>query len=96
MNNTTLSFDDVQDVLVNAVAAEAAIPPIDLATDQPFTSLGLDSIAALSVGAEIGESLGLSDLPVSLLWDYPTVDDLAGVLWQLINTQPEPLVAENE
>ena len=95
MNDATMTIDNVRTVLVNAVAAEAAIPPADLATDQTFSSLGLDSMSALAVGAEIEGKLSLADLPVNLLWDYPTIDDLAEALWQLMNGEPEFSAAEH-
>lgn len=82
-----MKLDDVRNVLVKAVAAEAGISPADVATDRPFTAYGLDSMAALSVGMEIEDSCGLSDLPPGLLWDYPTVDSLAEALWELMNAE---------
>jgi acyl carrier protein len=88
MSPKNMTIDDVKNVLVKAVAAEAGIDPAELETDQPFTSYGLDSMAALSVGMEIEDSCGLSDPPVDLLWDHPTVDTLAEALWKLMNAEP--------
>jgi acyl carrier protein len=82
MNEFPQSIDEVRAVLVNAVAAEAAIASAKVACDQPFTAYGIDSMAALTMGIEVEDSLGLSDLPVSLLWEYPTVNALADVLWE--------------
>jgi acyl carrier protein len=96
MNDTPVTIDDVRAVLVNAVATEVSIPSADVATDQPFTSYGLDSMAALVFAVEIEESFGLSDLPVNLLWDYPTVEALTGALWQLMNAELAPSAAENK
>ena len=83
-----LTLDDVKKVLVEAVAAEAGVAPAELEIDRPFTDYGLDSMAALSVGMEIEDTCGLSDPPVDLLWDHPTVDTLAEALWQLMNAEP--------
>lgn len=80
-----MTLDDVRNVLIKAVSAEAGVAPAELATDRPFTSYGLDSMAALTVGMEIEDSCGLTDLPVDLLWDHPTVDSLAEALWALMN-----------
>lgn len=80
-----MTIDDVKNTLINAVAAEAGVAPDELATDQPFTSYGLDSMAALTVGMEIEDAFGLSNPPVDLLWDHPTVDTLAEALWKLMN-----------
>ncbi|MGW2935236.1 acyl carrier protein [Streptomyces sp. NPDC001156] len=90
MSTKNMTIDDVKTILTDAVAAEAGIDPAELATDQPFTSYGLDSMAALSVGMEIEDACGLSDLPADLLWDHPTVDTLTEALWKLMNTEPMP------
>ncbi|MEV8538207.1 acyl carrier protein [Streptomyces sp. NPDC051572] len=87
-STNNLTFDDVKKVLVDAVAAEAGVAPEELATDRPFTDYGLDSMAALSVGMEIEDVCGLTDPPVDLLWDHPTVDTLAEALWKLMNAEP--------
>jgi acyl carrier protein len=96
MNTKNLTLDDVKNVLAEAVAAEAGVPAAELATDQPFTSYGLDSMAALSVGMEVEDALGLSDLPVDLLWDHPTVDTLADALWKLMNAEPVSVAADGQ
>jgi acyl carrier protein len=85
MSATDMTLDDVRNVLIKAVAAEAGIAPAELATDRPFTAYGLDSMAALTVGMEIEDSFGLTDPPVDLLWDHPTVDSLSEALYALIN-----------
>jgi acyl carrier protein len=88
MSDTAKTVDDVRAILIDAVSVEASIPAAEVATDRTFTSYGLDSMAALAVGMEIEDSLGLSDLPVSLLWDHPTVDELADALWKMMNAEP--------
>lgn len=87
-STNNLTFDDVKKVLIDAVAAEAGVAPAELATDRPFTDYGLDSMAALSVDMEIEDVCGLTDPPVDLLWDHPTVDTLAEALWKLLNAEP--------
>jgi acyl carrier protein len=85
MSAIPMTADDVRNLLIQAVAEEAAIPPEAVPSDQPFTSYGLDSLAALSIGLEIEERCGLDGLPVGLLWDYPTVDALTEVLWRMMS-----------
>ena len=89
-----MTIDDVKRVLLEAVATEAGIAPDELATDRPFTDYGLDSMAALTVGMEIEDVCGLSDPPVDLLWDHPTVDTLAEALWNLMNAEPVSAAAD--
>ncbi len=51
--------------------------PID--HDQPMETLGLDSLMALELRNRLESSLGMT-LPVTLVWAYPTITDLAGAL----------------
>ncbi|MFE2300788.1 acyl carrier protein [Streptomyces sp. NPDC059445] len=88
MSTTDMTIEEVKRVLLEAVATEAGVPAAELETDRPFTDYGLDSMAALTVGMEIEDVCGLSDLPVDLLWDHPTVDTLSEALWKLMNNQP--------
>ncbi|MFW6689469.1 acyl carrier protein [Streptomyces sp. MAR4 CNX-425] len=88
MSRSDMTIDDIRNMLVKSMAAEAGLPPAEFATDVPFTAYGLDSMAALSVGMDIEDTCGLTDLPASLLWDHPTVDSLAEALWQLMNATP--------
>jgi NAD(P)-dependent dehydrogenase (short-subunit alcohol dehydrogenase family)/acyl carrier protein len=65
----------------------------------PFGSLGLDSLMALEVRNRLERKLGRS-LPVSVVWNYPTVAELAvfvaGVLEMPLDGDepPAPLAAE--
>jgi hypothetical protein len=45
---------------------------------------------------EVEDALGLSDLPVDLLWDHPTVDTLADALWKLMNAEPVSVAADGQ
>jgi len=93
MGNVPMTIEELRDLLVKAIAVEASILPGEVSTDQPFTSYGLDSMAALTVGMEIEECCGLSDLPVSLIWDYPT---LADTLWQMMSSRTALTSAEDQ
>jgi acyl carrier protein len=87
MSTSDMTIDEIRDALLTAVAAQTGIEPADLATDKPFTAYGLDSMAALTIGMEIEDICGLSNSPVDLLWDHPTVDSLAEALWDLMHAQ---------
>ncbi|MGA4851481.1 acyl carrier protein [Streptomyces sp. G5(2025)] len=96
MSDSDMTIDDIRNILVKALAAEAGISPADMATDQPFTAYGLDSMAALSISMEIEDTCGISGLPASLLWDHPTVDSLAEALSALLNPRLVPATAGAE
>lgn len=94
MTNPDMTIDDLRDLLVRAIATEAGLSAAEVSTDVPFTAYGLDSMAALAVGMEIEDSCHVRDLPVDLLWDYPTVDDLVPPLWKLMTAGPTPAGVE--
>lgn len=70
------SFDDLQTFLLDRLAATLGVSADELDAGEPFTSYGLDSMAAVTLAAEL-ESLVGRKLPSTLLWDHPTVNDLA-------------------
>ena len=82
---TSTSLEDVRSVLISAISSELRISSAELQTDRPFTDYGLDSVAALTVSTEVEDTFGLVSIPPTLLWDYPTVDELALALWELVN-----------
>ena len=93
MSYVPITADDIRNLLVEAIAAEASIPPTEVAADRPFTAYGLDSMAMMSVGVEIEDACGLSNLPPSLLWDYPTVAALTEALWARMTVSPTNTVS---
>ena len=52
------------------------VPSEALDPTKPITSYGLDSIAAFTLTLELSEWLE-RDLPASLLWEFPTIAELA-------------------
>ncbi len=60
-----------------AEAVELDLEEIDI--DIPFERYGLDSRSAASLAGELEEWLGCA-LPATLLWDYPTISEVADML----------------
>jgi len=54
---------------------------------EAMTSLGLDSLMALELRNRLESSLGIT-LPAALVWAYPTISDLAGVLCERMGFEP--------
>jgi acyl carrier protein len=49
--------------------------------DTPFAALGMDSLATASIAVELEQRLGMPIVP-ELLFDYQSVNELAGFLQQ--------------
>jgi amino acid adenylation domain-containing protein len=69
----------IQDWLVTHLARRLGIPPDRLDPHQPLLRYGLDSIVALELVADLEDWLGRS-LPLTLIWDYPTIAAIAHYL----------------
>ena len=62
--------------MIAQVAGRFGLDPQAIDPMQPFVRLGLDSIAALELLAALEDWLDVS-LPLTLMWDYPTIDAIA-------------------
>ncbi|CBZ52282.1 Soraphen polyketide synthase A, related [Neospora caninum Liverpool] len=54
-------------------------------SDVSLKTLGIDSLAAVEFRDSLQESLGIN-LPASLVFDFPTIDDVCGFLTQKLNS----------
>ena len=63
----------------------------------PLTELGFDSLMAVEWSNQIGAAAGIT-IPVTLLFDYPTIDAIGGfVLNKVLNLGEDPVdVAETQ
>lgn len=48
--------------------------------NKPFSSYGLDSVSGLSLVGECQDLLKI-EFPVSIIYDYPTIEEMSGFLW---------------
>ncbi|MFC5183705.1 type I polyketide synthase [Actinomadura harenae] len=71
------------------VSREVRIPVADLDPSSPLTALGLDSIMTTAIRHSL-EKRFRTDLPATLLWNHPTVSDLAGHLADRFTADPTP------
>ncbi|MFI9206047.1 acyltransferase domain-containing protein [Streptomyces sp. NPDC053048] len=67
----------VADEVGARMAREMKIPLDELNRDQPLTELGLDSVMSVVVCSQLERILNIK-LPITALWNYPSVNGLAG------------------
>ncbi|HJX28336.1 MAG TPA: phosphopantetheine-binding protein, partial [Thermoanaerobaculia bacterium] len=70
---------DLRDLLTSRLAARLRLDPAELDRGERFSRYGLDSAGATALIAELSAVLG-RDLSPTLIWAYPSVDELAGHL----------------
>ncbi|HET9211255.1 MAG TPA: beta-ketoacyl synthase N-terminal-like domain-containing protein, partial [Thermoanaerobaculia bacterium] len=67
---------DLRDLLTSRLAARLRLDPAELDRRERFSRYGLDSSGATALIAELSATLG-RDLSPTLIWAYPSVDELA-------------------
>jgi acyl carrier protein len=82
----------VESIVHEAVTAwlrgEKRRAQVDIDADTPFTSIGMDSLATVSIAADIETRTGVVIVP-ELLYDYQSVRTLAGYIEQRMSA-PAP------
>ena len=78
-SNTTSPALAIQQWLISQQAEVLSIDPATIEAQQPLTRYGLDSIDAVTLVGDLEDWLVL-ELPATLLWDYPTVEQASNYL----------------
>lgn len=73
---------ELQQWLVTEVAQRLEIDPAEIKLNRPLTEYGLSSVEAMVFSGDLQEKFG-SSLPVTLIYDYPTIHSLSQYLHQL-------------
>ena len=76
MSRTTRDAADIRQWIRARVAKQLGVPPDAVDPTHPFDSYGLDSIKGFTLTCDLADWLNV-DLPAELLWEYPTIADLA-------------------
>ncbi|MEU4243565.1 acyl carrier protein [Actinoplanes sp. NPDC026619] len=79
---------DLQEWLCQELAARLEIPGGRIDPAEPMSAYGLDSLRAVAVLTEVEEHVGF-EIDSDVLWDHPTVADLARYLAARMD-RPEP------
>ncbi|MEH1804166.1 beta-ketoacyl synthase N-terminal-like domain-containing protein [Nostoc sp.] len=83
---------EIQAWLINKIAQRQNIAPHSIDPRESFAYYGLDSIAAVSLSADLEDWLGCQLLP-TLAYDYPTIATLSAYLTESLSERresPEP------
>jgi polyketide synthase 13 len=91
-----MNRDRVRRWLVEWVATNHGLEPSEVSSDRPLEEYGLSSRDAAALAADLGDELG-DEFPPTLLWEQPTIDDLArlaageGMRHQPSSPRPSPV-----
>jgi acyl carrier protein len=81
----TPSSADIERLIQSLLAEKLDTPPDEVAVEVPFVALGLDSLDALDLVADLEKTRGWS-LPETLFFEYQTIRELA----RFLSTYPAP------
>ena len=85
----------IQDWLKENIARRLGIPASDIDITEPFASWGLNSVAAVSLSADLEDWLKI-ELSPTLVYDYPNIAELAAYLSQSPeNTRQQAIAPQN-
>lgn len=83
--------NQIQDWLIENLAQRLGVPTSEIEIDEPFASLGLNSVAAVSLSADLEDWLKIKLSP-TVVYDYPNIVELAAYLSQSpVNSQQSPV-----
>lgn len=80
------NLETICTTIVRFLCRELKMAATDIQLDLPLTQYGLDSIAALTIAGELEDQFEL-ELPSTLLWDCPTINDLANFLHETLHAR---------
>jgi acyl transferase domain-containing protein/acyl-CoA synthetase (AMP-forming)/AMP-acid ligase II len=83
------SATDVETWLIDWLEKHLGVPRAELDVRRPLAAFGLDSLKAVSLAGDLEQLLGRK-LPVTLAWDYPSVQALSRYLSGESAGNPQP------
>jgi acyl carrier protein len=79
--------DNIENWLADLIGEILEIPPSEVNRTERLDRYGLDSVAAVSVSAALGEYLD-RELDATVIYDYPTISKLSHHLAQTTEGAP--------
>jgi acyl transferase domain-containing protein/thioesterase domain-containing protein/acyl carrier protein len=84
---TSANEHELCELIARYVADLAGLPPAEVAADRPLAEYGLSSRDAVTLGGYL-EALLEQPLPATIVWEQPTVGELARFLARRLGTAP--------
>ncbi len=81
LNRETASPEAIQQWLVAQIAASCDVADEEIDVRDPLTSFGLESLTLFTLAGDLASWLD-RDIPATVLWEYPTIEEVAGHLGQ--------------
>jgi polyketide synthase 13 len=75
-NGAAITEEVVQEWMIQAVARHARLRPTEVGVDTAFEEVGLTSLAAVSLAAELSDAFGI-EVDALVAWDHPTIGKAA-------------------
>lgn len=82
--NEAPSVAAIEQWLIKKFADQSFMSPDQVNTSMQVTTLGLDSMDAVMIAGDLEEWLNI-EVPSTLLWDYPTIKQIAAFLYLEVN-----------
>lgn len=79
INSISLNKKEITNWLIKKLSNELEIPGESISAYRPLAQYGLDSKTAVRISGEIEDEFKIT-IPATLLWDYPTIDELSKFL----------------
>lgn len=74
------SRDNIEQWLINELAARLRLRVEDLSMKEPFSQYGLDSAEAVILAGDLSKLLN-QELEPTIFWNYPTIEQLSDFIW---------------
>ncbi|KAA1242945.1 acyl carrier protein [Aquimarina sp. RZ0] len=78
IKNKTLLIE-LEDWLLDKIAEHLDLTKNDISPHKELSTYGLDSMSAIMISGDIEEKFNI-ELPSTILWDYPTINDILDYL----------------
>ena len=87
---TSKTTSTVENWLIDNIAGRLGVSTKEIEPEEPFASMGLDSVQAVRLSAELEDYLHIKLSP-TVIYDYPNISSLAAYLTQSATSNQQPI-----